>query len=70
MQVRHQEKIPGLKSIMDARLSYLSSYIGFSNYPIITDVKHQPAIVEQNSEVWVSAKNFEFNSSITFISES
>ncbi|NVN95680.1 MAG: CotH kinase family protein [Bacteroidetes bacterium] len=59
-------KIPGLKSLMDARLSYLSSYVGFSNYPIITDVKHQPTVVEQNSEVWVSAQIS--NSSATLLS--
>ncbi|MEI6696668.1 MAG: CotH kinase family protein [Bacteroidota bacterium] len=49
-------KIPGLKSLMDARLSYLSSYTGFSNYPLITDVKHEPEVVEQNTNVWINAQ--------------
>jgi len=50
-------KIPGLKSIMDARLSYFSTYTSLSAaYPLISDVKQQPQVVEQNSYVWINAR--------------
>ncbi|MCX6232688.1 MAG: CotH kinase family protein [Bacteroidetes bacterium] len=49
-------KIPGIKSLMDARLAYLLSYPGFSTVPVISDMKYEPTIVEQNKEVWIKAK--------------
>lgn len=49
-------KIPGLKSIVDARVAYLSTYTGFSGYPIISDVSHNPMVVPQNSAVWITAQ--------------
>ena len=49
-------KIPGLKSLVDARILYLSTYTGFSGYPIISNVNHSPEIVQQNTPVWITAK--------------
>jgi hypothetical protein len=49
-------KIPGLKSLMDARLAYLSTYPGSSIQPLIADVIYSPAIVAQNTKVWIKAK--------------
>ena len=49
-------KIPGLKSLIDARIAYLSTYTGFSGFPVITNVKHDPDVVEQNSLVWITAQ--------------
>lgn len=49
-------RIPGLKSIVDARIAYLSTYLGFSGYPTISQVAHSPEIVEQNDMVWITAQ--------------
>lgn len=48
-------KIPGLKSIVDARIAYLSTYLGFSGYPTISQIAHTPETVEQNGMVWITA---------------
>jgi hypothetical protein len=49
-------KIPGLKSIVEARVAYLSTYSGFSGYPIISNVSSSPEVVRQNAPVWITAK--------------
>lgn len=49
-------KIPGLKSLIDARIAYLSTYTGFTGYPVIANIKHDPDVVEQNSSVWITAQ--------------
>ncbi|MFZ4399473.1 MAG: CotH kinase family protein [Bacteroidales bacterium] len=49
-------RIPGLKSLMDARINYLSTYAGFSYNPVISEVKPDTKIVEQNSGVWINAQ--------------
>lgn len=49
-------KIPGLKSIVDARMAYLSTYTGFSGYPVISEVSHQPQRLNQNQNVWITAR--------------
>ncbi len=35
---------PGLKSLMEARISYLASYPGYSGAPVISDVTHDPPV--------------------------
>lgn len=49
-------KIPGLKSFIDTRIAYLSTYTGFSGYPEITNVTQSPDVIEQNSAVWITAQ--------------
>jgi len=49
-------KIPGLKSIVEARVAYLSTYSGFSGYPIIDNVSSSPEVVRQHAPVWITAK--------------
>lgn len=49
-------KIPGLKSLVDARIAYLSTYTGFSGFPIISNVNHSPEVVQQSAPVWITAK--------------
>jgi len=49
-------KIPGLKSFIDTRIAYLSTYTGFLGYPEITNVTQNPDVIEQNSAVWITAQ--------------
>ena len=45
---------PGIKDLMQARISYLNTYAGFLGQPVISDVANTPAGV--GSEIWITAK--------------
>lgn len=50
------EECPGIKDLMEARMTYLESYPGFTGAPQISDVKNEPEHPARGSETWVTAR--------------
>ncbi len=49
------DQYPGIKSLMDARISYLDTFPGFSGAPMITAIQHTPLHPKLNNDVWINA---------------
>jgi hypothetical protein len=46
---------PGLKNLMDARVQYLSTYLGYSREPVISAIEHDPEIPGTGKPLYITA---------------
>ena len=49
-------EIPGIKELIDARVTYLDSFPGIQGAPVISEINHDPLYPVQGSTVWITAK--------------
>jgi hypothetical protein len=46
---------PGLKNLMEARVNYLSAYLGIDGEPVISQVSHEPELPLKGTSLWITA---------------
>jgi hypothetical protein len=50
------KQYPGLKDLMEARMTYLNGLSGFSGQPVISEVTHEPETPVKTAPCWITAR--------------
>lgn len=50
-----KDEFPGIKDLIEGRVTFLDSYPGFSGYPVISGILHEPEYPRQGEMVWINA---------------